>query len=75
LSQKPVGTILVFLFSGIIWIMTFFNAQRRYPLALVGYGSEGWMYLIVSFTFLSMALMHLIQLLRQKRNERIEGKE
>jgi TRAP-type C4-dicarboxylate transport system permease small subunit len=33
----------------------------------VGYGSDGWLYLIMAVTFLSMALMYLIQLLRREK--------
>lgn len=67
LSKKPMITALGFLVCGILWLGSFYNAQRRHPLALVGYGSDGWTYLMVAFTFLSMALMHLIQLLRREK--------
>ena len=67
MSQKPLFTALGFLVCGILWLGNSYNAQQRNPLSLVGYGSDGWMYLMVAFTFLSMALMHLIQLLRREK--------
>lgn len=67
MSQKPLFTALGFLVCGILWLGNSYNAQQRNSLSLVGYGSDGWMYLMVAFTFLSMALMHLIQLLRREK--------
>jgi uncharacterized membrane protein len=67
MSQKPLFTALGFLLCGILWLCSSYNAQQHNPLALVGHGSDGWTYLMVAFTFLSMALMHLIQLLRREK--------
>ena len=67
LSKNPMVTALGFLLVGIIWLCSFYSAQQRNPLSLVGYGSDGWTYLMVAFTFLVMALMHLLQLLRREK--------
>jgi len=67
LSQKPLFTALGFFLCGILWLGSSYNAQQRNPLSLVGYGSDGWMYLMVAFTFCAMGLMHLIQLLRREK--------
>ena len=64
MSQKPLFTAFGFFVCGILWMSSSYNAQQRNPLSLVGYGSDGWMYLLVAFTFFAMALMHLFQLLR-----------
>lgn len=67
MSQNSLVTGLGFLVVGILWLGSSYNAQQRNPLALVGYGSDGWMYLIVAFNFFSLALMHLIPLLRREK--------
>ena len=67
LSQKPVVMILGYLVMGATWLLNYRNCVRRAPLSLVGHGSDGWLYLIMAVTFLSMALMHLIQLLRREK--------
>ena len=67
LSQKPVVMILGYLVMGITWLLNCWNCVRREPLALVGYGSDGWLYLITAITFLAMALMHVVQLLRREK--------
>jgi hypothetical protein len=67
MSKKPLFTALGFLVCGFLWLGSSYNAQKRNPLSLVGYGSDGWMYLLVAFTFFAMGLMHLIQLLRREK--------
>ena len=67
MSRKPLFTALGFLVCGFLWLSSSYNAQKRNPLSLVGYGSDGWMCLIVAFAFFAMGLMHLIQLLRREK--------
>lgn len=67
MSQKPLFTAFGFFVCGILWLGSSYNAQQRNPLSLVGYGSDGWMYLIMAFAFFAMGLMHLIQLLRREK--------
>ena len=67
LMKKPLSTAVGFFVSSILWMGASYNAQQRNPLSLVGYGSDGWMYLLIAFTFLSTALMYLIQALRREK--------
>jgi hypothetical protein len=75
LSRKPVGSILGYLGSGIIWMFAFRDDQARWPFAPTGYGRGSLVYLISSFSFFALSLMHLIQFLRQRNSERTEEKE
>ena len=70
MSRKPLFTAFGFFLCGILWLGSSYNAQQRNPLSLVGYGSDGWMYLIMAFVFFAMGLMHLIQLLQLLRREK-----
>ena len=66
-SSKPALMILVYLFNGIVQILPYRNSVKENPLSFVGHGSAGWIWLIAAFSFFSLALMHLIQLLRREK--------
>lgn len=67
LSGKPVSTILSYCMSGAISLFGFRSSLARDPLSFVGHGSAGWVFVMTSFFFFSLALMHLIQLLRREK--------
>lgn len=67
LSGKPVSTILSYCMSGVISLLGIRSSLAREPLSLVGHGSAGWVFVMTSGFFFSLAIMHLIQLLRRER--------
>ena len=69
LSGKPVSMILSCCMSGVISLFGIQSSLARDPLSFVGHGSAGWVFIMTSFFFFSLALMHLIQLVRNREKE------
>lgn len=67
LSGKPVTTILSSLFCGILQLFAFSVHYRQYSLGFVGHGSSAWVFLIAGISFFYLALLHIIQLVRDRK--------
>lgn len=67
LSGKPVATILSSLFCGILQLFAFSVHYRQYSVDLVGHGTSAWVFLIAGISFFYFALMHIIQLLWDRK--------
>lgn len=67
LSEKPITAIVCYTVSGLIQLGYIFNRLGDFPLAMVGYGSSGWIHLTTGVFFLYLALMHLIALLHKEK--------
>lgn len=67
LSEKPVTAIVCYSVSGLIQLVFIFNRLDDFPIAMVGYGSSGWIHLTTGVFFLYLALMHLIALLHKEK--------
>ena len=67
LSQKPMTSIVCYAVCGMIQLLYIWEALDRFPLALVGRGSAGWIHLLTGISFLYLSLIHLIQYLRDRR--------
>ena len=67
LSEKPVTAIVCYSVSGLIQLVSIFNRLDDFPIAMVGYGSSGWIHLTTGVFFLYLALMHLIALLHKEK--------
>ena len=67
LSGKPVVTILSSLFCGVLQLFAFSVHWRQFPAGLVGHGSSSWVFLIVGISFFYLALLHIIQLIRDRK--------
>ena len=67
LSGKPVITILSSLFCGAVQLIAFYDHSRRFSLGLVGHATSAWIFLIAGISFFYLALLHIIQLLRDRK--------
>lgn len=64
LSEKPGIAVLSYLFCGILQLV---SHDYTKPIPLVGQGSQKWVALIVGVSFLILALLHLISILRREK--------
>lgn len=64
LSEKPGIAVLSFSFCGILQLASHDYTQ---PIPLVGQGSQEWVTLLVGVSFLTLALLHLISILRREK--------
>lgn len=67
LTQKRSWAILSYLVSGAIYITMFFMHRKQYGIALMGYGTSGLLFLITGICFLYLVLMHIIQLILDRK--------
>lgn len=67
LTQKRSWAILSYLVSGTIYITMFFMHQKQYGISLVGYGTSALLFLMVGICSLYLALMHIIQLILERK--------
>ena len=68
LSQKPLPPIVGYALLGVVQVWYTVDAVERLPLSFVGHGTGGWLHLLTGISFLYLAMMHLIQYLRDKRD-------
>ncbi len=68
LSQKPLTSIVGYALLGAVQVWYAADAVEWFPLSFVGHGTGGWVHLLTGISFLYLALMHLIQYLRDKRD-------
>ena len=64
LSEKPGVAVLSFSFCGILQLASQDYSQ---PIPLVGWGSQAWVTLLAGVSFLILALLHLISILRREK--------
>ena len=64
LSEKPGVAVLSFSFCGILQLASHDYSQ---PIPLVGWGSQAWVTLLAGVSFLILALLHLISILRREK--------
>lgn len=64
LSEKPGMAVLSYLFCGILQLTCY---DYTPPIPLVGQGSQEWVTLLVGVSFLTLALLHLISILRREK--------
>ena len=64
LSEKPGIAVLSYLFCGILQLTSYDYSQ---PIPLVGQGSQKWVLLLAGVSFLTLALLHLISILRREK--------
>lgn len=69
LSQKPMTAIVCYALGGIVQFLYIWNAMERLPFTWVGHGTAGWIHLLTGIDFLFLSAMHLIQLVRNRREE------
>ena len=67
LTQKRSWAFLSYLFCGAIYITMFFMDQKRYGISFVGYGTSALLFLMTGICFLYLALMHIIQLILDRK--------
>lgn len=66
--QNPIISIVGFGFCGMIQMPAFLSDLRRYGgLCFVGYGTSGWIHLLVGCCFLYISVVLLIQHLRREK--------
>lgn len=64
LSEKPGIAVLAFLFCGILQLA---SHDYTHPIPFVGQGSQAWVTLLTGVSFLILALLHLISILRREK--------
>ena len=67
LSSKPIPTIVCYTILGLVQLFFIWNLLDDFPITLVGHGTSGWLHLLAGISFLYLALMQLIQYLRDRR--------
>lgn len=67
LSQKPTTAICGYLFCGILQLLNYLTNRDIRTLSLVGHGSSGWVNIAVGISFMYLALMHTLSLLRREK--------
>jgi len=66
ISQNPFIAIVGYGICGIIQLLTVILSPQWYPLEWVGHGTSGWIHLLAGMDFLFLAVMHLLQYLRDR---------
>ena len=67
LSGKPMAAILGSLFCSTVQLAAFYNHSRQFSLDLVGHGTSAWIFLIAGISFFYLALLYIIQHLRDRK--------
>ena len=67
LSGKPMAAIMSSLFCGALQFINFSMHREQYSMSLVGHGTSAWIFLLVGISFFYLALLYIIQLLRDRR--------
>ena len=67
LSAKPIPTIVFGFLGGMIQLLYIWHILDDFPLTLVGHGTSGWLHLLTGIEFFYIALLHLIQFLRDRK--------
>ena len=67
LSQKPMASIVSYGLLGITQLLFFFSETERFPLDWVGHGTLGWLHLLAGVDFLYLAVMHVLQYFRDRK--------
>ena len=67
LSENPMTSVICYALGGLAQLLYIWEALDRFPLSLVGHGTASWIHLLMGMDFLFLAAMHLIQLLRDRK--------
>lgn len=67
LSAKPIPTIVFGVLGGLVQFLYIWHILDDFPLTLVGHGTSGWLHLLTGIEFFYIALLHLIQYLRDRK--------
>ena len=67
LSSKPLAVIPCYLIIGVMYLVPFRNIQRWGDISLVGQTSMGIFDLMMSFYWLTLAALHIIEIFRREK--------
>ena len=67
LSQKSLTMAGAYLFSGTLQLLTFLHHRKQYSVGFVGHSTSAMVFLMTGSCFLYLALLHLIQYVRDRR--------
>lgn len=67
LSAKPIPTIVFGFLGGLIQFFYIWHSLDEMPFTLTGHGTSGWLHLLTGIEFFYIALLHLIQYLRDRK--------
>lgn len=67
LSAKPIPTIVFGFLGGLIQFFYIWHSLDEMPFTLIGHGTAGWLHLLTGIEFFYIALLHLIQYLRDRK--------
>lgn len=67
ISGRPLLMVFSNLFCGTLQFITFSHHWKQYGMALIGYGTSAWIFLIAGIGFFYLAALYLIQFLRDRK--------
>lgn len=67
LSAKPIPTIIFGFLGGLVQFLYIWHILDDMPFTLLGHGTSGWLHLLTGIEFFYIALLHLIQYLRDRK--------